>query len=206
MFATRKMKMAMAIAAVAAVGAVAPAMASAAPQWNTSATGAPGQAVTGMGELTLVWSIGGVNRTIMCGVAFDADLWNATDGGSVRGLGRITSFRWGSGEATPCSTSLGCPVTIATDTSPPWGIRVADDGTVGISGLDLTYQFSYCGSSLSGRSGTISGAVGGGALLEEGELMFMASPGLTTPGFGATLLTGSLGLYWADDQSAVELS
>ena len=203
----RSIKQAMVVGAVVAVGAFAmPAMASAAPQWNTSATSAPGQAVTGVGELTLVWSIGGTSRTITCGVAFDADLWNATSDGSVRGQGRITSFEWGSGEATPCSTSLGCPVTIATDTSPPWGITVANDGTVGISGIDLTYQFAYCGSSLSGRSGTISGAVGGGALLEEGELMFTSSLGLTATGFGATLLSGSLGLYWADDESAVELS
>lgn len=199
------MKKALTVAAVVAAGAAAaPAVASAGPVFNTSATGTPGEAAHGVGQLTLTVVVG-VPRTTTCDVTVTADLWNAFDAGTVRGLGEVTTFKLGADAGGTCTTSIpGCTVTATANTTTPWGITADTPSDVTISGINFTNVYSGANCPLNGNAinatGSLTGTVSAPGLLE-----FTNASGLTTP-LGPATVDGEVELLWEDDDAPVELS
>jgi hypothetical protein len=200
-------KKAMVFAAVAGVGAAAaPAMASAGPVWNTSATSTIGaEAAHGAGELTFSVVIGGTARTTTCDVTATEDLWNGTEAGTTRGLGDVTTFQLGASAGGACTTNIpGCLVTTATsNTSTPWATTASTGGTVSITGISITLAYSGLLCPINGTSVTVTGSINGS--MSGGTLGFINAAGLTSP-FGPMTVSGEIEMLWEDDGAAVVLS
>jgi hypothetical protein len=199
-------KKAMVIAAIAGVGAAAaPAMASAGPVWNTSATSTIGaEAAHGIGQLTYTVNIAGASRTTTCDVTFTADLWNGTDAGTTRGLGDVTTFLFGAPAGGVCTTSIpNCTVTITANTTTPWGITATTPANATISGISFTTVYSGGACPVNGlnlnAAGSVTGSVSGGVLT------FIGATGLVSS-LGPMTVDGEIEVLWEDDSSAVELS
>jgi hypothetical protein len=197
-------KKAMVVAAVAGAGVAAvPAMASAGPVWNTSATSTIGaEAAHAAGNMTTTATIGGAARTTTCHITFTADLWNATDAGTTRGVGEITTFSLE--EETNCTTNIpGCAVSATANTSTPWNVTSSAPSDVTISGVNITNSYSGVNCPLNGASINATGSITGS--FGPGVITFTGATGLTTP-LGPATVDGELEVLWEDDSTRVELS
>jgi len=191
--------MAMAIATVAAVGAVAPAMASA-DVWDVGGTPYSGPAQL-VGTLTTTLTANGAKTT--CDVRAGVDLDNGAPGGVARG--ELRSYLTGSAAGGACTTTFpGCSVALSPDTSPAWTIATAGSG-VTISGV--SYQSVYSGSScpFAGVPFSTSGSMTGSVAAATNSLEFSSSPGLTFT-LGPVTVSGSLEAYVEDSSGDADLT
>lgn len=197
-----KMKTAMAVAAVAALGAFAPAMASA-EQWSSNGVtvgGAPGVAVTGSGSLSWSWNWG-VVITTTCNAQMTANLFNQA---GVAG-GQVTSF----GVASPMTncTVVGvsnCRVTNVVAANFPWAVTTAGTSAT-ISGISFSMTHGRINPAnpcaLEGnRSAT--GNITGTVTNSPSRLRFTNAAGLTfNPGSFGSTVNGSLNLVGTGGQT-----
>lgn len=195
MFATRKMKMAMAVAAVAVVGAVAPAMASA-DTWSSGGTSFTGPAQL-VGTLTTT-AYGTAKNT--CSVVAKANLDNGAAGGVARG--QISDYLLGIRAGGTCTTALpNCSLSFTVYTPagfpslPSWPI-VTSGQNVTVSGIayGVTYNNSGGSCPLAGVTQYVQGSMTGTVASGTNFINFSNSPGLTTT-FGSGTTSGTLGMY-----------
>lgn len=186
MFGTFKKAM-VAVAAVAAIGTVAPAVASADVWQADNPVVSPYTGAAQVeGRLTLTLAANGA--TTACDVAGTLDLTNP--GGVAHG--QVTSFILGTAvTGNACTTSLpGCSVTATANTTTPW--TVSTSGTnVTISGISFTNTYSGAGCAQNGLALTATGSITGVATSGSNVITFTNAAGLTTP-LGPATVSGSV--------------
>lgn len=196
------MKKAMVIAAVAAVGAVAPAVASA-DRWYVGGNVLTSTAqVEGESSLSFTAQVApGVFATTTCDVYITADIYNQAG----TGHGDVTVF-----DPTEASCQVtgvpNCRVSLVDASTTPWTIEVLASTRVRISNVDFTNTYVNNGGTcpLAGNR-QITGSVTGTWSNATNELQFVNEGGLTVVGVGPAVVNGNAYLEEEGTGAAVEL-
>jgi hypothetical protein len=166
-----KMKTAMAVAAVAAVGAFAPAMASA-NTWSSGGTSFAGPAHIG-GSLTMTLPNA---IKVTCSTVVKGNLDNV--GGVAQGQVQSYLFGWAAGGA--CTTPWPyCVPSITVYTGPPRPITTSGTN-VTFSGILYIVTFSGSNCGLAGSQLNVTGSMTGSVPSGTNQVVFTNSPGLTS--------------------------